>query len=203
MNRAEDLKALVEASRAKLAENLQKDKGLSKSESEKVAEKLIGATWDVGHINMIRKMGYSEQDVVREAEIIAPFIKHVHLSDNFGSEHTELPMGMGNVPIKDILEKFKGKDIKKVVEAGDWFQHFTEKGGHAFRPTLEAFGAPMYGGGPYWNQAGAYGNAYAGMGPINPAIHHSLYGTSFVSLPTDLGGEMPGGQSRFAGTPNQ
>ena len=41
------------------------------------------------------------------------------------------------------------------------------------------------------------------MGPINPQIHHSIYGAGFTTLPAELGGEMPGTQSRFAGTPNQ
>ena len=41
---------------------------------KEAAEKLIGATWDVGHINMIRKQGFSEKDVINEAEIIAPFV---------------------------------------------------------------------------------------------------------------------------------
>ena len=56
---------------------------------------------------MLRKEGYSEKDIVKQTEIIAPFVKHVHLSDNFGFEHTELPMGMGNVPLKEIMEKLQ------------------------------------------------------------------------------------------------
>jgi sugar phosphate isomerase/epimerase len=79
-----------------------KEQKLDEAKAEKEAEKLIGITWDVGHINMIRRFGYSEKDVIKEAGKVAPMLKHVHLSDNFGLEHTELPMGMGNVPIKEI-----------------------------------------------------------------------------------------------------
>lgn len=83
---------------------------MSENEAKKQAEKFIGATWDVGHINMLRKFGYEEKDIIKEAEAVAPYIKHVHLSDNFGFEHTELPMGMGNVPLKEIMEKL-GKKV--------------------------------------------------------------------------------------------
>ncbi|MEK6906117.1 MAG: hypothetical protein AABW81_00675, partial [Nanoarchaeota archaeon] len=48
----EQLKKLVEESRKKFVEKAVKDKILSESEAKKQAEKLIGVTWDVGHINM-------------------------------------------------------------------------------------------------------------------------------------------------------
>ncbi|MDP2925311.1 MAG: TIM barrel protein [Nanoarchaeota archaeon] len=206
-SRAEDLKELIEKTRKKLKDNLVTD-GMSSSEAENTAKKLVGATWDVGHINMIRKKGYSEEDVIKESEIIAPFVKHVHLSDNFGLEHTELPMGMGNVPMKEIMEKLgqKGFSGKKIVEAGNWWQYFSEKGGgNPFRPSLEAFDSPLYsiGGGPYWSQLGAMSAYYMGHGPINPAVHHKIYGSGFEGLPLELGGEIPGDKGRFSGTPNQ
>ena len=76
---------------------------------------------------MLRKYGYNEQDIVKESEKIAPLLKHIHLSDNFGFEHTELPMGMGNVPIKQIMEKLgdKGFEARKVIEAAGWWQHLS------------------------------------------------------------------------------
>ena len=48
----------------------------------------------------------------------------VHLSDNFGMEHTELPMGMGNVPLKEVMEKLgqKGYEARKIIEAGHWWR---------------------------------------------------------------------------------
>lgn len=207
LSTGEDLKNLVEASRKQLAENFAK-KGYSKSESNQIAEKMIGATWDVGHINMLRKKGYSEKDIIEETKKIAPFVKHVHLSDNFGLDHTELPMGMGNVPLKPMMEElrkagFKGKEI---IEAGNWWQFFAQQGGgNPFSPSIEAFNSPVYEMkyGPTWAQAGLYGAYFSGHGPINTPVHHNVYGAGFQTLPIELGGEIPGDKGRFAGTPNQ
>ncbi len=208
LSRAEDLKELVITSRKKLQKNLVKE-GLSETQAKKQAQKLIGATWDVGHINMLRKEGYSEKDIIKQTEIIAPYVKHVHLSDNFGFEHTELPMGMGNVPMKEIMKKLgeKGFEGKKIIEAGNWWQYFAEKGGgNPFKPTIEAFDSPIYSmkTGPTWGAFGTLSSYYSGYGPINPTMHHQLYGAGFTTLPIELGGEIPGGTaSRFSGTPMQ
>ena len=208
LSKAEDLRKLIEESRKKLTENLRKNKGLGKSEAEKISKQMIGATWDVGHINMLRKSGYTEKDIIKQTEIIAPFVKHVHLSDNFGFEHTELPMGMGNVPIKEMMKKLgeKGFEGKKIIEAGNWWQHFAEKGGgNPFKPTIQAFDSPVYAmkAGPSWGSAPSAGAYYAGHGTVNPAIHHSVFQAGFTALPAELGGSMGGDQSRFSGTPNQ
>ena len=203
-SRAEDIKKLVEDSRRKFVENARKE-GMSVSQAKSASEKLIGATWDVGHINMLRKYGYKTKEIVAETETISPYVKHVHLSDNFGFEHTELPMGMGTVPTKEILEKlnkagFKGK---KVIEAAQWWQHFKTA---PLVPTMEALGSPLYSMkmAPYWNQvAYTQGNYFTGYGPIFPEQHFSTYGAGFSGMPAELGGQMPGKQSRFGGTPNQ
>ncbi|MBR9703937.1 sugar phosphate isomerase/epimerase, partial [Candidatus Pacearchaeota archaeon] len=207
LSRGQDLKDVVVKSRKVLQTNLIK-KGMSESEAKKISEKMIGATWDVGHINMLRKKGYSEADVVKETEIVAPYVKHVHLSDNFGLDHTELPMGMGNVPIKEIMEKLgeQGFEGKKIIEAGNWWQHFAEHGGgNPFKPSIEGMDSPIYGmkNGYSWSQSDIYAGYYSGLGPINPAVHHNVYGSGFSNLPVELGGEMPGQQSRFSGAPNQ
>jgi len=208
-NTGEDLKKIIEESRKKFVDKLAKE-GVSRSEAQKQAEQLIGATWDVGHINMLRKYGYSEKDIIEQTKIIAPFTKHVHLSDNFGMEHTELPMGMGNVPIKEIMEKLgeKGYKGKKIVEAMHWWQHFSEQGKMPpFQPTLEAFGSPIYseGVGPYWNQIiGLQQGYFGGYGMMLPQNNYQTWGSGFSmsSLPTELGGQMPGGQgSRMSGRP--
>lgn len=208
LSTANDLKNLIESSRNKFAENLVKNKGISKSEAQEIAKRLIGATWDVGHINMMRKKGYSEKDIIEQTKIIAPFVKHVHLSDNFGLDHTELPMGMGNVPFKPMMDEIKkaGFKGKEIIEAGNWWEFFsTQGGGNPFKPSIEAFNSPIYSMeyGPTWSQSGKYGAYYSGYGPINPQVHHNLYGTGFQNLPVELGGEIPGDKGRFAGTPNQ
>ncbi|MDP3027618.1 MAG: sugar phosphate isomerase/epimerase [Nanoarchaeota archaeon] len=216
LSRAEDLKMLVEKSREKMAENLIRDKNLSRSEAEKISEKMIGATWDVGHINMLRKKGYSEEDIIKETEKIAPFVKHVHLSDNFGYEHTELPMGMGNVPIKEMMKKLgeKGFEGKKIVEAIQWFEHFQDApgqppkgGGHALSQSYGAFNSSMYttGAGYSWGQIPGL-DVYVpgvGQGAVAPPVSQSLYGTTFSTLPQELGGNIGGDHSRFSGTPSQ
>lgn len=202
LSRAEDLKKLIEESRRKFANQLVEKNNMSRGDADRAAEKLIGATWDVGHINMLRKYGYESKDIIKEAEKIAPFVKHVHLSDNFGMEHTELPMGMGNVPIKEIMEKLgkQGINAKKIVEAASWWQHMKTA---PLTQSLEAFGSPLYSmKAPYWNQAAStYGNYFAFPSAYMPEQHFSLYGGGFSSLPTELGGQVPGKQSRVSGTP--
>jgi len=201
LSTGEDLKNLVVASRKKFVERAVQE-GVSESSAKKQAEKLIGATWDVGHINMLRKQGFEEKDIIKETEKIAPFVKHVHLSDNFGMEHTELPMGMGNVPIKEIMEKLgqKGFEAKKIIEAGNWWQHFQT---NPFKETMEGVGSPMYstGAGPRWNQALGLQQGYlGGYGQMLPDINYQTFGAGFSQLPTDLGGQRAGAQgSRMSG----
>jgi len=205
LSSGEDLKNLIKETRKKFVNKLVKE-GKSKSNAEQAAEKLIGVTWDTSHISMIRKQGFNPEQVVKETKTIAPYVKHVHFNDNFGSTHTDLPPGMGNLPMPEIMgelekAKFKGK---KIFEGGNWFQHMQTS---PFPYQLESAGSPLYStapaASPYWNQIGGLGAYYSGTGPINPAIHHSTYGAGFTNLPIELGGEMPGTQSRFSGTPNQ
>jgi sugar phosphate isomerase/epimerase len=204
ISRAEEIKEVVEKARKNFVERAISS-GMSESKAKEEAEKLIGATWDVGHINMIRKYGFGEKELREEAKTIAPYLKHIHLSDNFGMEHTELPMGMGNVPMKaHIQELSKGYEekfakIKKVIEAGNWYQNFQTT---PFSETLAAFGSPIYGMkmAPYWNQSWqTQGGYFAGYG-FNPEVHHSIYGSGFSNLPVELGGQMAG-RSRMSGAP--
>lgn len=199
--RGEDLKELVKGSRKQFVKKAMED-GISRSQAEKAAEKLIGVTWDVGHINMLRKYGFEEKDVVKEAGKIAPYLKHVHLSDNFGMEHTELPMGMGNVPMKEIMKKLgkKGFEAKKIIEAGDWWQHFKVS---PVGESLNAMGSPIYSMQmqPYWNQAvGLQQGYFGGYGAFLPTVNYETFGAGFSNLPQELGGQKPGAQgSRMSG----
>ena len=110
---------------------LVKDRGLDKKEAKKIAEKGMGVTWDVGHINQLRKYGYTKEDVIKETKKIAKEVKHLHITDNFGYSDSHLAPGMGNVPISEQLreiEKAKGKEefekMRKVVEGGGMCQHY-------------------------------------------------------------------------------
>lgn len=190
LSTGEDIKNIVEEARKQFVATAVDD-GMKEKEAEKQAEKMIGATWDVGHINMLRGQGYSEEEVVKEAEKVAPYVKHVHLSDNFGMEHTELPMGMGNVPLKAMMEKLgeKGFDAKKVVEAAHWWQHMKSS---PFQESLEGMGSPVYHMkmAPYWNQAeGLYQGYMSGLdGAWLPQTNYETFGTGFSRLPKELGG---------------
>jgi len=199
---AQDLKELIKDTRKKFTQKLV-NQGISKSEAQNQSKKLIGATWDTSHISMMRKQGFGKEKIIEETRKIAPYVKHLHLNDNFGSTHTDLPPGEGDLPMSGIMKeletaKFKGK---KIFEGGNFFQHFQTS---PFPYQLEAAGSPVYStGGTTWNQLGGIGAYYLGQGPINPSIHHSTYGSGFTTLPIELGGEMQGGASRFSGTPNQ
>jgi sugar phosphate isomerase/epimerase len=196
LSTGEDLKNLVVESRKKFADKLIEEKSMDQKKAEQTAEKLIGATWDVGHINMLRKQGFDDKQIIAETEKVAPFVKHVHLSDNFGFEHTELPMGMGNVPMKEIMDKLgkKGFEAKKIVEAGQWWQHFQKD---PTKESLEGLGSPMYseGVGPYWSQSvGLQQDYFGGYGNMLPDINYQTFGAGFSQLPGELGGSRnPGG----------
>lgn len=214
--RADSMKKLVEESRKVFVENAKKE-GMSESEAKEAAKRLIGVTWDTGHINLIRKYGFGEKDgvfnkeefgkfIAEETKKIAPYVKHVHLADNFGYNETHLPPGMGEVPFKEILRELEkaGYKGKNIIEAGNFVAH---KMGSPTPYVLEAFGSPIYGAQaqPYWNQARAsYGfpqGYFGGYGMMLPEQHFSTYGSGFSSLPQELGGQMPGKGQRFSGSP--
>ena len=201
LSRGGDIRELVEKTRERFVEQAVKELHLSESEAKQQAEKLIGVTWDVGHINMLRQFGYGTEDIIKETEKVAPLVKHVHLSDNFGIQHTELPMGMGNVPTKEQLELIEkyNKQAKKIIETGDWWNQFQR---NPLPDTLQAFGSPIYAMkmAPYWNQArGVSGGYFSGLG-LNPDIHNQVYGSGFSMLPVELGGQMTG-RNRLSGAP--
>ena len=204
LSRGEDLKNMVVGSREKFVEKMVKEKNMGEGEAKEIAEKMIGVTWDVGHINQLRKAGFTEKDVIKETEKIAPYLKHVHLSDNFGVENVELPMGMGNVPLKEMMEKLgkKGKEARKIVEAGNWWTQFRI---NPMGQTFENLGSPMYAGGmessPYWNQSvGLQQGYFGGYGQMLPQINYETFGAGFSNLPMELGGQRQGAQgSRMSG----
>ena len=198
----EGMDKLITESREKFV-NKAIEKGMDKSTAQEKAEKLIGMTLDVGHLNIARKKGFSEKDLVKEVGEIAKHVKHVHLTDNFGYDDSHLPPGMGNVPFKDLLQELekKGdmKGVRKIVEAGGWFQHF---GTSPYPQALEAMGSPIYSMqmGPYWNQAGGLQQGYmSGYGNMLPSTNYQMFGAGFSQLPAELGGqkgEAGGGMSQ-------
>jgi len=116
-----------------------------------------------------------------------------------------IPLGAGNVPLKEIMQELEktGRlhEVSKIGEFGGFTQHFGRTAHHL---ALGTFGSSIYGmkAAPGWNQAiGIAGGYFSGYGEINPPIHHSIYGSGFSTIPITLGGQIPGDQSRFGGTP--
>lgn len=208
LGRADDMRKTVDETRNKFAEKLVREKNISQDEAKQIAKNLIGVTWDVGHINFMRKQGYGEKEILEETRKIAPYVKQVHITDNFGFNDAHLPPGMGNAPIKEqlrILEKagFKFEKGNVIVEAGAYVGQFKENP-HLY--ALEYFESPLYTYKtmPYWKDIweteGKYGLGY---GATFPEQHFAMYGSGFSNLPAELGGQVQGDRSRFAGTPNQ
>lgn len=210
MSTGEQLRKAVEESRNQFVEKLLKENAVkSESEAKVIAQKLIGATWDVGHINQIRQSGIESEAelnkrVLKETEDLLKgkdVLKHLHLTDNFGWSDSHLSPGMGNVPIKEIMEKleksgFKGRGI---VEVGTYVGEYKKS------PTvdfLEHFESPLYTmkKEPYWSESpySPHEERYIEF----PQSHFELYGSSFTTLPRDLGGQRGNEKSRFSGTPN-
>ncbi len=194
-SQGEDLKNLVLASRDSFEKKLMKERHLSESEAKRISEKLIGVTFDVGHLNMSRKYGFTEKELVEEAKPLGKFVNKVHLTDNFGFNDTHLPPGMGNVPIRALVEALGDKAAKaiKINEVGGWFQQFKSS---PFPQILEAYGSPIYSStkGPYWSQAGGFQQSYMeGYGQMLPHTNYQVFGAGFSQLPQSLGGSFQQG----------
>jgi hypothetical protein len=207
LSRAEDLKAAIKLAREKFVEKMTPEVG--KDRAKKAANKLIGATWDVGHINMMRRAGYSEEKlkelVLKEAKTIAKDVRHLHLTDNFGFGDSHLAPGMGNVPFKETLEEmekagfFNDPKRRAIVEAGALPKDFQ------ISPTpfiLDHFNSPLYKMGetsPHWRDERP--SMYQETFVEYPQGNFNLYGSSFTTLPRELGGQVGGDKSRFSETP--
>ena len=54
---------------------------------------------DIGHAHC-----YSEIDVLKWSETLAPYVNHVHVHDNLGDRDAHIGLGKGNLPYKEVLE---------------------------------------------------------------------------------------------------
>ncbi len=210
LSKGDNFRKFLDLSKEKFANKLIKDKGLSESSAKRAADKLIGATWDVSHINMLKRFGYSNEEIAQEIKHIASpgLVKKIHLADNFGFADTHLVPGMGDAPIAEqlrILEKYGALEgAQQVLEAGAFDVQFKES---SFPYALEAFNSALYTYAkmPDWSSAReVYGSYKYGFGDILPDLHFSShYGAGFSNLPKELGGQISGDRSRFTGTPNE
>ena len=201
-----ELKSLVGATREKFIGRLMKEKKLSEKKANEVAEKLIGVTWDTAHISAMRKKGFTNKDIVKEARAVAGILKTVQINDSLGGQaFGDLPPGMGDQPIAQVMQEFENKGFAGPVtfEGGAFFaQHQISP--HPF--VLESLGSGIYPAkaGPGWNRGVGAGNEpiyYSGMGTTLPDYNFQMYGAGFTNLPTDFGGQRAGAGSRFSGTP--
>jgi hypothetical protein len=200
---------LILESKKKFVEKITRPKdkgglGLSENEARKQADRMIGMTLDVGHLNIAKKDKFTDENLRKEVEAIAKHVKHVHITDNFGYSDSHLPPGMGNVPIKELMQELEkqGFSGRKILETGGWFEHFKTS---PYAISLEAMGSPIYSMdmAPYWNQSIGLQQGYSGgYGMMLPSTHYQMFGAGFSQLPNELGGQVGGGQgSRMSGRP--
>ncbi|MEM2707560.1 MAG: hypothetical protein QXQ30_00565 [Candidatus Pacearchaeota archaeon] len=196
-SRAESLRFLIEKSREKFIEKL-KNQGVNEKKAREIAEKIIGATWDIGHINLLKKYGKKPEEIKLEFEKIKPYIKNIHITDNFGFSDSHLPPGMGTIEpeIFKEIEELTKKGVKGTLEIPVLAISF---GVSPYPYAFAALGTPLYtyGLAPYWNQLlWNFPSYFAGYGPIFPEKHFEIYGASFAGLPVEFGGETKGGFSQ-------
>ncbi len=67
----------------------------------------VGITLDVGHVGVYGKGEYS-----RWIRMMAPYIRHVHLSDNHGMVDEHLPLGSGIVDFKEVFASLARFDVR-------------------------------------------------------------------------------------------
>lgn len=200
-SQSDDLKKIVDGARKNFTKKLIKERNLSESEAKKRAEEIIGITFDVGHLNMSKKQGFEDKDLIKEAEALKQYVKHVHLTDNFGYNDVHLPIGMGNVPVKELLTALgdNGKKARKINEVGGWLNAFKTS---PYKQLLEAAGSPIYssGTGPYWSGVGGFQQSYLeGYGQMLPQTNYEVFGAGFSNLPKALGGQRGQGGGRMGG----
>ncbi|MBI2670477.1 hypothetical protein HYX18_00655 [Candidatus Woesearchaeota archaeon] len=209
LSRGESFQEFITKTKDEFARALVNQERVSENEARKIADKLIGATWDVAHINLLRRYGYGTEEIIEEAKKVkGSDIKKIHLADNFGYSDAHLVTGMGNVPTFEQLEELKktglGNEIPMVGEFGAFDVQFKEG---SFPYVLEAANSPLYTlrNEPRWSAyRDTYPDYFTGYGTILPDLHfREFYGGGFSlqSLPRELGGQMPGDKSRFSGAP--
>ena len=74
----------------------------------------IGCCFDIGHAHCNSNVPVSEW-----ARVLGGHIGHVHIHDNHGDKDAHLPLGKGNAPLADVIEKVlsaAGEAVPFVVE---------------------------------------------------------------------------------------
>ena len=219
MGRGADLRDGLKKARVQMVDKLVTKDKLPVRKANEIADRLIGATWDIAHINIMKRFGVPEgtpkenwnKYIKREVEAIQDDIRHIHISDNFGHSDVHLAPGMGNVPIKEFLEHMektgKLKEVKSVLESAGTAIHLGIPPIHAEALQHMGVSSPAWSTSPNWYEVsqnyffGGSNYASAGFGNILPQGHFSEYGAGFSQLPTATGGMRPDQKSKFSNTP--
>lgn len=141
--------------------------GMTKEEAEKKAEEHIKATIDTQHLGMWWKSftplpgetkeqrkerfdnWYMEEvEKMRKANIIG----HLHVVDGIGAGHHHLPVGQGDLPVKEAVEYLKKKGYKGTMIAEGYGEDSLFGAGRQMTETWRAFGSPIFRG--EWGGAG-------------------------------------------------
>ncbi len=149
----QELKKIIVESRKAMEKKLVQS-GYKEKEAEKLAEKHIAGTFDIGHANIWKKYykgdpkktpEENEKDfkkwIIDEAKdlIKGGFIKHIHIADNLGFHDEHLAVGQGSAPIKEFIEELEKAGLKDVI---------IEPGSTNFMSiwpdSIRAMGSPIY-----------------------------------------------------------
>jgi len=216
---------IIAKARDNFANKLMQEQHYSSNEAAKQAEAIIGVNFDIGHANLWKKyqkwdesegkmVEYTNEDIKKWATQVYPYLKHVHLTDNFGDLDAHLPLGWGNAPIKEVIAglKEKGWSGRAILETfGAIAYGAGAPGAFGVAQSLYETGMPLAAGGPSWEQAAGtyFQSGYSGFtghpapgGTYWPDV--GQYAVGFSGLPYSSGSRMPGrgGEgSQFAGAP--
>jgi len=148
-----ELRALVDRSRNKMAETLQKQHHVNPEEARKLSREHIKATLDTGHLNTWRKYWQGDDQsfkkwLVTEVDKLAKdkIIGNVHLADNMGYQDDHLAPGQGTTPIREILTVLKKHGYNKALTVEPGADASTDLGDFwGLMKTWRHIGAPVYG----------------------------------------------------------
>jgi sugar phosphate isomerase/epimerase len=216
---------ILAAARNEFKQRLMEKQRYSPDKAHQISEKMIGATLDIGHTNLWKKytkwdeaeqkfVEYTNEDIKKWVKDIYPYLKHVHVADNFGDIDAHIPVGWGTVPVKELMGElrqrgFSGRVIFETFGAPQLSTYGLSGGAFGIAESLYQTGMPLVPGGPSWEEAaGSYfrsGYGFTGIpqpgGTYWPDV--GQYAVGFTGLPYSTGSRIGGGREgqQFTGAP--
>jgi sugar phosphate isomerase/epimerase len=74
---------------------------------------------DIGHLNIAMKKGYFNMDIKEFLDRVSSKLVNIHAHNNYGEEDEHNSIEDGNLDWKDLLNKLKGSNLKKIVIEND------------------------------------------------------------------------------------